>query len=60
MGAAHKNGDFGLIFITKRSDGQSHIGKVFILYRVAFRVGTESYPVQGPGSGFISGRGGGG
>ena len=56
----NRNGDFGLIFITERSDGQSNIGQVFMLYWIAFRVSTESYPVQGPRSGFISGRGGGG
>ena len=49
----HKSADFGAISATKRSWAapiskvESHISdEVFILYRVAFRVGTNSYPAH--------------
>ena len=38
----------------------SHISdRSSLLYRIAFRMGTETYPLQGPRSGFSSGGGGG-
>ena len=45
-----ENGDFGAIAVTRGScaatilkGGESHIGLVLILYRIAFRVGRKSY-----------------
>lgn len=44
----HTNADFGSISVTERSytelisEGESHVGEVFILYWIAFQVGSNS------------------